>query len=95
MKTAALWLAALFLCATPALAGQIRPVAVHPVLLVILTQPQALVLDECGAFWCVKWLEGDAPVCMMRLSFGLPDELATQALAEMREQCANPQIGGL
>lgn len=88
LRTAALWLAALLVCASSALA-QDR---------FILAQPQAEVLRVCEeawgepAFWCVTWLADAAgnPVCIMRVPTMLREmnlERYEEVLGELREQC--------
>jgi hypothetical protein len=99
MRTTALWLAALLLCASPALAQMtLGPIEGHSVDRFILAQPQAEVLRVCEeatgepAFWCVTWLADAAgnPVCIMRVPTMLEQmnlERYEEVLGELREQC--------
>jgi hypothetical protein len=88
-RTAALWLAALFACASPAVAEPSRW---------ILAQPQAEVMRACEAVWgeplfqCVTWLVDTAGglVCQMRVPLGLEAmnlERYEEVLGELREDC--------
>jgi hypothetical protein len=89
LKTAALWLAALFACASPALAEPY---------VIVQVQPAPHVFDICGEWFCATWLENTQAVgdwaCVIHISATLSAGFRAEIETEMRAACINATLAG-